>query len=134
MPAAHAHSTFAAREPPVHICSMLPASASIKAHLWIHFSPDTIPQERGKIQTSPLGPARPSSLSCPGRAELGKQMDLTVPRGLVALGPDRAASFKLNEPSARGPSPQRLCLLARCIARPQARICPKALLCIKDFG
>lgn len=120
MPTAHALSTFAAREPPVHICSALPASGSIKARLWIHFSPDTIPQERGEIQNSLLSPARPSSLSCPGRAELGKQMGLTMPRGSVALGPDGAASFELNDPSARGAAPSGSRLLARCIAQPEA--------------
>lgn len=108
MPTAHALSTFAAREPPVHICSTLPASGSIKDHLWIHFCPDAIPQERGKIQNSLLNPTQPSSLSCPGHAELSKQMGLTMPRGLVALGPDRAASFKLNDPSARGTGPRQL--------------------------
>lgn len=107
MPAAHALSTFVAREPPVHICSMLPASGSIKGYLWIHFSPDTIPQERGKIQNSLPDPTQPSSLSYPGHAELSKQMGLTMPRGLVALGPDRTASFKLNDPSARGTSSQK---------------------------
>lgn len=120
MPTAHALSTFAARDPPVHICSALPASGSIKARLWIHFSPDTIPQERGEIQNSLLSPARPSSLSCPGRAELGKQMGLTMPRGSVALGPDGAASFELNDPSARGAAPSGSRLLARCIAQPEA--------------
>lgn len=116
MPSAHSRlgnhpSTFAAR------CQQVAASKPVSGFT---SPPDAIPQERGEIQNSLLSLAWPSSLSCPGRAELGKQMGLTMPRGSVALGPDGAASFELNDPSARGAAPSSSRLLTRCIAQAEA--------------